>query len=128
MRKGAIPMLVLSLVFTLITVFILAFATAFCVTSLNAFYHADSAADVVGGIFLFIALIPICIALFISGGCILPFNLVMILKMKIKTWYTYAILTFAIISMALAVIYVVALPLATASDAARNAISSSRSI
>ena len=125
MNKKAIPLLVLSLVFCLVTIFFLAFATGFCFASLDAYIHADSAGDVVGGIFLFIVLLPICLGLFISGGLILPFNLVMILKMKIKTWYTITILVFAIVAMVLAVCYAVAFPLATSVDQARNAVSSS---
>lgn len=128
MNKKAIPLLVLSLVFVLITVFFLAFATGFCLASLDAFLNADDVGDVIGGVFLFIALLPVCLGLFISAGCILPFNLVMMLKMKIKTWYTITILTFAIVAMALAVIYVVVFPLATSAQQAAHAVSSSSSI
>ena len=46
MNKKAIPLLVLSLVFVLIAVFFLAFATGFCLASLNAFLNADDVGDV----------------------------------------------------------------------------------
>ena len=128
MKKSAITMLVLSLVFVIIAIFFFAFTSAFAIGSLTAFFDPKGdAGDKIGGIFLFIAMLPFCLGLFVSAASVLPFNLVMLLKMKIKAWYTIAILIFAIAAMASAIIYVVAFPLLTSINSSSSAISSSRS-
>jgi len=128
MKKSAIVMLTFSLIFVLITTFLFFFTTVFSVSSVAAFFKPDGdAGDKIGGIFLFIVMVPYCIGMFISSACILPFNLVMMLKMKIKAWYTIAILIFAISMMALAIIYLFAFPFFTnINSSSSSSISSSQ--
>ena len=113
MKKSAIVMLVFSLIFVVSALAFLVFASIFGIISLVAYFGPNSTdGDKIGSFFVFIAMIPYCLGMFASGLLILPFNITMIKKMEIKTWFTKAILIFAIVMMALAIIFVIVFPLA----------------
>ena len=123
MKKSAITMLVLSLIFVVITGILLFFASLFVFGSLNALYKPDAdLGDAIGGIILYIYLIMWCFGTAISAALILPFDLVLLVKFKIKKWYTIAILAFAIAAIVAAIIMFSAVPIA---ESIREANSSS---
>ena len=126
MKKSAISMLVVSLIFVLITSVLLFFSTLFVVGTLNALYKPDhTAGDVIGGIFLYLYLILLCFGTVISAVLIIPFDLIMLIKMKIKTWYTIAILVFAGVAIIASIIMFISVPVAQdISDAGKAANSS----
>ena len=128
MKKSTKVMMVFSIVFTTITIFFFAFATTFAVNSLVACYKPNAdVGDVIGGVFLFIAMLPFCLGMFISAASILPFNLITMLKLKIRNGYTISILIFAIVMMVLSIAYCIAFPLATSIAHPNNTSSSSAS-
>ena len=128
MRKSAITLLVFSLVFVTLTIVLLLFTALFVGASLDALYKPDNnAGDVIGGIFLFIAMIPYCFGTIASALSILPFNLIMRLKMKIKTWYTLTIFIFAIAAVVTAVLLMITVPVISSITDASKASSSSSS-
>ena len=128
MRKSAITLLVFSLVFVTLTIVLLLFTALFVGASLDALYKPNNnAGDVIGGIFLFIAMIPYCFGTIASALSILPFNLIMRLKMKIKTWYTLTIFIFAIAAVVTAVLLMITVPVISSITDASKASSSSSS-
>lgn len=128
MKKSAIVLLIFSLVFVTLTSFLLVLTTMFVWGSLDALYKPDAdLGSVLGGIFLFIAMIPYCLGTIASSALILPFNLIMRFKMKIKTWYTLAVFIFAIAAIATAVLLLFAVPIASGITQAGKAASSSSS-
>ena len=128
MRKSAITLLVFSLIFVTLTIVLLFFTALFVGASLDALYKPDNnAGDVIGGIFLFIAMIPYCFGTIASALSILPFNLIMRLKMKIKTWYTLTIFIFAIAAVVTAVLLMITVPVISSITDASKASSSSSS-
>ena len=127
MKKSAITLLVFSLIFVTLTVVLLFFTALFVGASLSALYKPDNnAGDVLGGIILFIAMIPYCLGTIASAGAILPFNLVMRFRMKVKTWYTLVIFIFAIAAAVTAVVLLITVPvISSITDASRASSSSS---
>ena len=109
MKKSAITLLVFSLIFVTLTVVLLFF----------------TAGDVLGGIILFIAMIPYCLGTIASAGAILPFNLIMRFRMKVKTWYTLVIFIFAIAAAVTAVVLLITVPVISSITDASKASSSS---
>ena len=128
MRKSAITLLVFSLIFVTLTIVLLFFTALFVGASLDALYKpGNNAGDVIGGIFLFIAMIPYCFGTIASALSILPFNLIMRIKMKIKTWYTLTIFIFAIAAVVTAVLLMITVPVISSITDASKASSSSSS-
>ena len=127
MRKSAITLLVFSLIFVTLTIVLLFLTALFVGASLDALYKPNNnAGDVIGGIFLFIAMIPYCFGTIASALSILPFNLIMRLKMKIKTWYTLTIFIFAIAAVVTAVLLMITVPvISNITDASKASSSSS---
>ena len=128
MKKSAIVMLSFALAFVIITLFLFFFTSLFCINSVIAYVNPNGdPGDKIGGIFLFIIMIPYCLGMFVSAGAILPFNLILRFKMKVKTWYTLAVLIFAIVMMVVAVLYLFAFPFATSvTSSSSSSISSSQ--
>ena len=125
MKKSAIVLLVFSLIFVVATLVFFVFSTIFGVTSLVAYFDPNgTAGDKVGSVFLFIAMIPYCAGMFLSGALTLPFDLALQKKLQDKTWYTKAILIFALVAMALAIIYVIVFPLSVNATTSANSSSS----
>ena len=126
MKKSAIVLLVLALIFTAAALVFFVFSTILGVTSLAAYFDPNgTAGDKVGSVFLFIAMIPYCGGMLLSGGLILPFDLALEKKLQEKTWYTKALLIFALVAMALAIIYVITFPLCVNTTSSGSGSSSS---
>ena len=126
MKKSAVTMLVVSLIFVLITSVLLFFSTLFVMGTLNALYKPDhTAGDVIGGIFLYLYLVLLCFGTVVAAVLILPFNLIMMIKMKIRKWYTITILVFAIVAIVASVLMFISVPVAQSIADAGKASSSS---
>ena len=128
MKKSAIILLVFACLFTTITLVLLAFTSLFSISSLMAIFKGDAQfGDVLGGILLYIYVILLGIATVASAALILPFDLIMIGKMKINKWYTKAILIFAIAAIVISILFIFSLPIAGALQPSSSSSSSSLS-
>lgn len=131
LTAGSITLLVFSLLFVTSTLILFIVSSHFCFWSLYALYGSadNSLENVLGGFFLLIVFIPYAIVTIASACCILPFNLVMRHKYQIKTWYTTAILIFAIAAAATMFLMIFALPFVSSfGPTARSSSSSLSSI
>lgn len=129
MKKSAIILLVFACIFVTTTLVLLAFTCLFCISSMTALLKdGKTLGDALGGIFLYIYDILLAIGTIISAALILPFDLIMIGKMKINKWYTKAILIFAIAAIVVSFFFIFALPIMTtlnSSSSSSSMISSS---
>ena len=129
MKKSGIIMLVFACLFVTTTLVLLVFTSLFSISSMMAIMKKDGTfGDALGGILLYIYDILLAIVTIVSAALILPFDLIMIGKMKINTWYTKTILIFAIAAIVVSLFFIFALPIMTAlnpSSSSSSMISSS---
>ena len=129
MKKSGIIMLVFACLFVTTTLVLLAFTSLFSISSMMAIMKKDGTfGDALGGILLYIYDILLAIITIISAALILPFDLVLIGKMKVNTWYTKTILIFAIFAIVASLFFIFALPIMTSlnsSSSSSSMISSS---
>lgn len=115
MKKSAIVLLVFSCLFVTTTIVLLFFTSMFAFSSLDAIFNPKSTGgDVLGGVILFILMIPYCLGSAASALLILPFDIIMIAKMKINRWFTKAILIFAIAAIVYAIMLLFSVPIVSA--------------
>lgn len=138
-NKKAIALFVFALLFVVATLFLLSFQAALTV----GFYFTDFTAEVDGGglggaiagaigtalgiIFYVLIMAIFGLATVVSGCLILPFDLVLIKKHGVKTWYTKAIWIFAVVAISLAILLFVSVIIYGAAGNAANSASSSAS-
>lgn len=129
MKKSGIVLLVFACLFVTTTLVLLFFTSLFCISSMTALLSEEKTlGDALGGIFLYIYDILLAIGTIISAALILPFDLILIGKMKINKWYTKTILIFAIVAIVASLFFIFALPIMTAmnpSSSSSSMISSS---
>ena len=129
MKKSGIVLLVFACLFVTTTLVLLFFTSLFCISSMTALLSEEKTlGDALGGIFLYIYDILLAIGTIISAALILPFDLILIGKMKINKWYTKTILIFAIVAIFASLFFIFALPIMTAmnpSSSSSSMISSS---
>ena len=92
------------------------------------FKEGGTFGDALGGILLYIYDILLAIVTIVSAALILPFDIIMIAKMKINKWYTKAILIFAIAAIVYAILLLFSVPIVSAlqpSSSSSSMISSS---
>ena len=112
-KRGALAMLILSLIFVTITAFLLCFDLVWTGSSISLIYSKGASGwDALGGVIIYVYVILLSIGVSVSALLALPFNLVLMLKMNVKTWYTKAILIFIIVAVVLAIFLAFSLPLA----------------
>ncbi|HHT67076.1 MAG TPA: hypothetical protein GX010_02490 [Erysipelotrichaceae bacterium] len=111
LNKFATIMLIFALVFTIATLFLLPFSLAFVINSLVLIYTHDPSSGVV---IYFNHLYYVSFLYLILTAClsaaILPFDIILLRKMRINTWYTKALLIFSILSLALSLLLIFSLP------------------
>lgn len=113
MSKTKNIFLTLALVFTGITIVLFATTIYYASVTLYALYHdKPNIADIFGGIILWSMVIMFAIFTIAAAGGILPFDLLLINKCKVKTWYTRLLFIFSITMMALSLITMLGLPIA----------------
>ena len=113
MNSGAkTTFFVLALVFVTIATFLFGVTAYYASTTLYILYHDEaSIGDVFGGLITWILVIMYGVLTMVAAGGILPFDLLLINKCKVKAWYTKAILIYAIVIMAVTLLTMLGLPL-----------------
>ena len=123
--------LTLALVFVGIAATLFAVTIYYASTTLYILYHDEATiGDVFGGLITWILVIMYGALTLVAAGGILPFDLLLMNKCKVKAWYTNLILIFAIVVMVLTIFTVLGLPLIgrlyyTLNNSSSSAISSS---
>ena len=127
MNSGAkTTFFVLALVFVTIATFLFGVTAYYASTTLYILYHDEaSIGDVFGGLITWILVIMYGVLTMVAAGGILPFDLLLINKCKVKTWYTKVILIFAITMIVLSFISMLGLPIASSIYRANHQSSSS---
>ena len=113
MSRGKTTMLVLA--FVCMGAALIFFVITILYTCLS-YYEIYKTTSTIGSVFLgLLYWIPVVsyglMTAFFAGG-ILPFDLILMNKFKVKTWYTKALLIFAIVMIALAILTIFSLPVA----------------
>ena len=113
MNSGAkTTFFVLALVFVAIATILFGVTAYYASTTLYILYHDEaSIGDVFGGLITWILVIMYGVLTMVAAGGILPFDLLLINKCKVKAWYTKAILIYAIVMMAVTLLTMLGLPL-----------------
>ena len=113
MNSGAkTTFFVLALVFVAIATILFGVTAYYASTTLYILYHDEaSIGDVFGGLITWILVIMYGVLTMVAAGGILPFDLLIINKCKVKAWYTKAILIYAIVMMAVTLLTMLGLPL-----------------
>ena len=107
MKKSAIVLLVFACIFVTTTLVLLVFTSLFSISSLMAIFKGDAKfGDVLGGILLYIYVILLGIFTVVSAVLILPFDSILMGKMKINTWYTKTIMIFAIVAIVISIFFI----------------------
>lgn len=127
MNKSAKTLMVFAIIFSCVTMLMLFFTTVSVVDAYSKILNPDNLGDAIGGILFYITSILSAIGTVVAGSSVLPFILIVINKYKVKTNFTYAVLIFAIVAMALAICLVVSLPIAANIQNSGNSSSSSLS-
>ena len=103
---------VLALVFVALATILFGVTAYYASSTLYILYHDEaSIGDVFGGLITWILVIMYGVLTMVAAGGILPFDLLLINKCKVKAWYTKAILIYAIVIMAVTLLTMLGLPL-----------------
>lgn len=106
--------LVLALVFTTLTLILFSITVYYASSTLYLIYHdKPNIGTVFGGLILWVLVIMYSIFTLAAAGGILPFDLLLMNKCKVRTWYTRAMFVFSITMMVLSFITMFALPIAS---------------
>ena len=102
---------VLALVFVALATILFGVTAYYASSTLYILYHDEaSIGDVFGGLITWILVIMYGVLTMVAAGGILPFDLLLINKCKVKAWYTKAILIYAIVIMAVTLLTMLGLP------------------
>ena len=112
MNSGAkTTFFVLALVFVALATILFGVTAYYASSTLYILYHDEaSIGDVFGGLITWILVIMYGVLTMVAAGGILPFDLLLINKCKVKAWYTKAILIYAIVIMAVTLLTMLGLP------------------
>ena len=114
MGKIKTTFLTLALVFVGLTIALFAVTVYYASNTLYLIYHdKPNIIDVFAGLILWAVVIMYATFTMVAAGGILPFDLLLINKCKVKTWYTKVILIFAITMIVLSFISMLGLPIAS---------------
>lgn len=114
MGKTKTTFLTLALVFVGLTIALFAVTVYYASNTLYLIYHdKPNIVDVFAGLILWAVVIMYATFTMVAAGGILPFDLLLINKCKVKTWYTKVILIFAITMIVLSFISMLGLPIAS---------------
>ena len=112
MSKGRIVLLVWALIFVTISSVLFSLTAFYSSFSLYAIFNPNAdLGSTIGGVLLWILGMIYGIFTVVSSSLILPFDLVLLNKLKVKTWYTKAILVFAIATICISFVLVFILPI-----------------
>ena len=126
MGKTKTTFLTLALVFVGLTIALFAVTVYYASNTLYLIYHdKPNIVDVFAGLILWAVVIMYATFTMVAAGGILPFDLLLINKCKVKTWYTKVILIFAITMIVLSFISMLGLPIASSIYRANHQSSSS---
>ena len=139
-NKKAIALFVFALIFVVATLFLLSFQAALTVGFYTSTFGSGESsasnlgeaigeifATIFGVLFLIIFIGIFGLGTIISGSLILPFDIILIKKHGVKTWYTRAIWIFAVVAISLAILLFVSILVSGGISSAVNNSSSSSS-
>jgi len=114
MNKTKNTFLILALVFVAVTLVLFSVTVYYASSTIYLVYHdKPSFGDVFGGMILWILVVMYGIFTIVAAGGILPFDLLLMNKCKVKTWYTKLMFIFSITMMALTLLSMLSLPIAS---------------